>query len=448
MFGKTINSSSPSGRPEVPCFRLPAVRLGTTTESSYNLSNLTNWKELSQRLPKTADIDFPWGKVVLDGALLTVKPTVAGRWPFRLPFIGADVAPEMAFMAVVNPDPKTIPIIEKPTPTDAPYQASDTDTIALFLSRSGLSVIGASRRGLSHIAEGKFRDDSAGCLELSDSCVVVAVADGAGSAKYSRKGSEIAIREYLAYVKKQFDSCVDNHEAFFKGLDHTLVDAGLFAKDAIFNEASTSKVEGERTILTPHDFNTTLLAAVVSAEAKSGLNISTFSIGDGVIAWRTKTEAKVLSACDSGKFAGETLFLTTESVWRKREDSPEAFLEKRVKHLFVSKEELRNGSLFLMTDGVSDPMFSSEAAMSDVKEWDNLMSSGIQSILEGSAPERNRAEKVLEWLNFEKATYYDDRTLVILRCIVSSETPTLEIAPMSELNTDESVSETNKEESK
>ncbi len=86
---------------------------------------------------------------------------------------------------VVNPDPKSLWKVIDP-PSDAPFYKKSIDHQSVC--RSGIHIAGASRRGRSHEHVGSFRDDDY-YLNFSDvsGWSVLLVADGAGSAKYSRK---------------------------------------------------------------------------------------------------------------------------------------------------------------------------------------------------------------------------------------------------------------------
>lgn len=85
----------------------------------------------------------------------------------------------------MNPDPKSLWKVIDP-PSDAPFYKKSIDHQSVC--RSGIHIAGASRRGRSHEHVGSFRDDDY-YLNFSDvsGWSVLLVADGAGSAKYSRK---------------------------------------------------------------------------------------------------------------------------------------------------------------------------------------------------------------------------------------------------------------------
>ncbi|MBK6541817.1 MAG: protein phosphatase 2C domain-containing protein [Flavobacteriales bacterium] len=62
----------------------------------------------------------------------------------------------------------------------------------------------ASNRGRSHAHEGKFRDDDFKVASLNGTgWSIVAVADGAGGSKYSRKGSFIACNAAVQYFQEK-----------------------------------------------------------------------------------------------------------------------------------------------------------------------------------------------------------------------------------------------------
>ena len=84
------------------------------------------------------------------------------------------------------------------------------NSFSLLASGPRKDIVAASQRGRSHAQEGKPRDDHFKLhhCENSDWCII-AVADGAGSAKFSRKGSEIACETVVDYCKAQLQNCVE-----------------------------------------------------------------------------------------------------------------------------------------------------------------------------------------------------------------------------------------------
>ena len=70
-------------------------------------------------------------------------------------------------------------------------------------------------------------------------------------------------------------------------------------------------------------------------------------------------------------------------------------------------------AFLLMTDGVSDPKFRSEAAMEQVQEWDQLWDD-LEGGVRLSSDEEGYETRLLEWLDFWAQGEYDDRTIAII----------------------------------
>src|SRR5690606_10935267 len=83
-----------------------------------------------------------------------------------------------------------------------------THTDQLCIDTADYQLIAASRRGRSHEHAGSFRDDDFSLMHIANSdWSVLAVADGAGSAEYSREGSRIAVE----IVQKEFQRYFNEH---------------------------------------------------------------------------------------------------------------------------------------------------------------------------------------------------------------------------------------------
>src|SRR5690606_18943021 len=90
---------------------------------------------------------------------------------------------------IVNADPKDL-WKDIPSRQGDLYAKPDEDSFqGNFLDKK---IVIASKRGRSHAHEGTFRDDDFCTKSLPNDWAIVAVADGAGSAKYARQGSKIA----------------------------------------------------------------------------------------------------------------------------------------------------------------------------------------------------------------------------------------------------------------
>ena len=70
------------------------------------------------------------------------------------------------------------------------YHKPDDDSFSgEFIDKK---IVIASKRGRSHAHEGSARDDHFACQKLFNDWQIVALADGAGSAKFARQGSKLA----------------------------------------------------------------------------------------------------------------------------------------------------------------------------------------------------------------------------------------------------------------
>lgn len=112
-----------------------------------------------------------------------------------------------------------------PTDPNIPYYKPDSDTkyVKVEAGADGSAkkdIVAASQRGRSHAQEGKARDDHFSLFHCDESdWYIIAVADGAGSAKYSRKGSEVACNTVIDHCKNLlldnpvFEASIREYEA-------------------------------------------------------------------------------------------------------------------------------------------------------------------------------------------------------------------------------------------
>jgi hypothetical protein len=306
---------------------------------------------------------------------------------------------------LINPDPASL-WKDLPTPADAPYQKKNTDH--QYLEADNFQVFAASRRGRSHANKGDFRDDDFSIGFCKDSgWVLVTVADGAGSAKFSRKGSQLAtatsqsrLSNVLGDAKNSIDKLITHHKTwenpeFKAAVRGLLYDAALAAHYKLVDEAKnpSEKLPLEATL---RNFDTTLILLILKS-IPEGTLIATFSIGDGGAGAMVSTEKGFpLTQQDSGEHAGQTVFLTFPSTLRPEEQN----LTQRF-HLVCLPEFF---GAIAMTDGITDPKFPSDASYSEPSQWGILwkdLESGLGS-----------AENLLEWMNFFSPGNHDDRTLV------------------------------------
>ena len=126
---------------------------------------------------------------------------------------------------------------------------------------------------------------------------VIALADGAGSAKLSHLGAEIVSREICHYMMKNF-TCLMELDA-----------APQVRHDIITYLISKLQIVADQKGCDLADLACTLLVAAVSKNSYIVLHL-----GDGVIACFAHDDIKVASLPDNGEYANSTVFVTSASA--------------------------------------------------------------------------------------------------------------------------------------
>lgn len=306
---------------------------------------------------------------------------------------------------IITPDPRDLWQVNEP-PINSPYPKAHTDK--KHISRPTFDIVATRRRGRSHEHDGTFCDDdfyieSIGTTGWS----VLVVADGAGSAKFSREGSRIT-------VNVVGESLSGELERNYQHMDNLLANWRIGAKN---DETTKHSAEELKAICTRwfqtsaqnaiqmieqeakaigyslRDFATTLLVALVRKKEDKTF-ICNFSIGDGAIAVYGK-EIVLMSNPDGGEYAGQTQFLDE----RLCQD--------------VSRVNIRyfnhDLSVLLMTDGISDPYFETDAGLKQEDRWQKLWQD-IEPHLKSKSPD----QAILDWSHFFQRGHHDDRTIIVL----------------------------------
>lgn len=366
------------------------------------------------------------------------KPTESGSFDIKLVYkpkgwLEGIPIEERVFTIAINPDPRTL-WKDIPTSKDVPYYKPDAthEYIKVESGENGSSkkdIVAASMRGRSHANEGKPRDDHFDIYHCDESdWYIMAVADGAGSAKFSRKGSQVACETVMSYCKEKLRSCPDFETAISSynvaksvGEEAELAarkSIGDFVYDIIGRAAfqahkaiseTSSLNEGSKV----KDFATTLLLSICK-KFDFGWFIASYWVGDGAICLYNKEQhiAKILGIPDEGEFAGQTRFLTMPEIFK---DASTVYNRLR----FSIEEDFT--ALMLMTDGVSDPMFETGANLMNPDKWDAFWETLKNGFPNDNIPgveltDDNEAsqEQLLNWLNFWAQGNHDDRTIAIL----------------------------------
>ena len=324
-----------------------------------------------------------------------------------------------AIRLTVNPNPRSL-WQDKPSDPDAPFYKADVQSA--FEALGDKQLLAGSKRGRSHANVGSFRDDHFGYRHYPDTgWTVVLVADGAGSATYSRKGSELAcsavldhletqltpalqteLTELLAATRAESDEQGDTklRHFYYRLLGNAALKAHQLIKQFAEDQGHALR-----------DYHTTLaLAAVLPTDA--GYAIGTFSVGDCPIGLLPKGQERVqlLNALDVGEFGGGTRFLTMPSIFQ---DS--AKLMQRIQHTHVRDFDY----LVLMTDGIYDPKFEVEANLEKYAHWQAFLAdlrgdNPAQHGVDLSPDNPDAAQQLLTWMDFWSPGNHDDRTLLLL----------------------------------
>lgn len=319
---------------------------------------------------------------------------------------------------IVNPDPKSL---WQNLPSDEQDEYWRPDNISAHTSFGDKKLIIGSKRGRSHAHEGRFRDDAfAYSYATTSGWGLIAVADGAGSAKYSRKGAAIAcdaVHEFFDILLtsdkiQEIETAVNAYtsqasEALQKQLSSLFIDqlgkAAFFAQSKIKEEAQRKEADIK-------DYATTLIFTMTRKFA-AGYVICSFWVGDGGIGIfdNTKPEVVVLGTPDSGEFAGQTRFLTMPDIFA---DSSYA---NRIRFKIVPDFT----ALVLMTDGITDPKFQTDANLSKTAMWQELWAdlggkNADNCKIDFAAAPETAAAMLMNWLDFWSPGNHDDRTIAIL----------------------------------
>jgi serine/threonine protein phosphatase PrpC len=318
---------------------------------------------------------------------------------------------------LVNPDPKSL-WKNLDSNKEDPYWKEDNVSASAIFGNKNL-IIG-SKRGRSHAHEGIFRDDDFGYHFLEETgWGIIAVADGAGSAKFSRKGSLLACNSITDYFKsiptEEWDLLSDSiigelHES--KAENQRAISSFCIKNlgKAAFGALNAIKAEADSKEAMVKDYSTTLIFALVK-EFDDKLFITSFWVGDGGIGIFSKepNTVSLLGVPDSGEFSGQTRFLTMGEIF-----SDNAYIS-RIKYKIVDK----SAKLILMTDGITDAKFQTDAALEKIDVWnsflDDLEGTNEDSIaVDFDADIKVSEENLMKWMDFWSPGNHDDRTIAIL----------------------------------
>lgn len=288
--------------------------------------------------------------------------------------------------------------------------ASPHDVTGGRFTADGWQLITSSRRGRLHAHRGEHREDAGHLLHFADGWCA-AVADGAGSATYSRLGSALASH----VVTHALRDALKHGHAPREALGPAMRQAAQRVHDVMRDFA-------QRTGLAWRDLRTTLLVAALHHD-----QLAVMQVGDGaMIVQHTDGTLTHPQAVATGDYSGEVAhFLPDDGALDVLQSS------------LVSIKGDRVRTVLLATDGVEDPWYPfarHASALLWALEFGDRGSEGGAPVLPPGVIATwpttvlNAADPVHalgEWLTFEKRGENDDRTLCVAQRIDAALTAVL-----------------------
>lgn len=289
----------------------------------------------------------------------------------------------------------------RPVPGDEPDPHEESASRVQRFPEKGFEIVGARVRGVKHKHDGTHCDDWFE-FDTTGSWTVIAVSDGAGSARFSRVGArracEAAVQKLCNELK---DHSIKSRSTWSEKTFERDSASGEFLEDdlervqkALHSAILTAYDDVEQAVLerrdrqdyqkilsrepTIHDFSATLLLAVHTTVGYHRTDydlVMTCQVGDGMMAAIDhEGGVRLLAEPDKGSYGGETTFLTD-----KAKLVPPHLTAKTIPFFGP-----RMRTLMVMSDGVADIYFPPKPEM--LRLYGDLVLSGVIG-LKGPGPE-------------------------------------------------------------
>lgn len=174
---------------------------------------------------------------------------------------------------------------------------------------------GAAVMGVSHKRSGLPCQDAQGYRVLPDGVIVVALADGAGSAAFSESGACTAVEAALeAMIAGWVNTPTADGMCDPQHLEQILRETFAQAREAVLQLVEREEFEAQEDAgeppLTAREFASTLTCAVASPDC-----LAVGQVGDGaVVALGNPDELIAVTRLQRGEYANETHFLVEEDA--------------------------------------------------------------------------------------------------------------------------------------
>ncbi|PIQ21061.1 MAG: hypothetical protein COW65_11330 [Cytophagales bacterium CG18_big_fil_WC_8_21_14_2_50_42_9] len=326
-------------------------------------------------------------------------------------------ANEKQITLIINPDPKSLWKILESDKNDPHWKE---DNVTVFAPLGDRHILVSSKRGRSHANIGSFREDDFAFQDLANGWSLVVVADGAGSAKLSRKGSALACATVVNYFQedsaaesmREFDELVQQHAG------KTGEDTQKKLNRLVYNNLGKAAFQAHKQLevfataegVTLKDLSSTLIFSLFK-KYDTGYALLSFGVGDCPIAVLNKdiSEVNLMNWIDVGEFGGGTRFITM----------PEIFQSEKFATRFGFKLLEDFSYLIMMSDGIYDPKFVVEANLPNITKWQEFLADLNGQNEDGTKVELSTENKDIEaqfskWMDFWSPGNHDDRTLAIV----------------------------------
>jgi serine/threonine protein phosphatase PrpC len=229
--------------------------------------------------------------------------------------------------------------------------------------------------------------------------IVGAVADGAGSAKYSHIGSKVAVETTLKYLSR-ISEYLQNRKRFWERVSQPLSEQEakkLFTK-TVNHVIAELKKQAENKDYSVNDLACTLLVFIATPEW-----VAAMQIGDGFMVMRSQeAEYQLLFEPDKGEFFNETTFVTSANA-----------LEEMQVQVISGKQEFICAS----TDGLEKVAIR----LSDWKPFPPFFKPLEEYLRETDKPGGNDDNYIIDFLNSERLNSRTDDDKTLLLCLFEEE---------------------------
>jgi len=169
----------------------------------------------------------------------------------------------------------------------------------VYKRRARWRVVAASVQGSRHERLGQPCQDAYAYEATPSGALIVAVADGAGSARYAQQGAQSAVQAVREFLRTT-DCLTKGGLDKWRAIATQAIEA---ARRAIAEQAQ----QGEATV---SDFATTLIGVVATPHA-----VATVQIGDGAVVLEdAQGQLHLLTHTRLGEYLNETVFITSEGA--------------------------------------------------------------------------------------------------------------------------------------